>query len=112
MAKNLSKAFADRLRDLRSVRSWTQDDLAERAGLSSDSIRRMETGRMSPTLATLQKLALGFGVEIAKLVEGVDRRRKRGDVAAQLSDFMATKSDRDAAMLLRVAHALFDSDSN
>jgi transcriptional regulator with XRE-family HTH domain len=81
--------------------------LAERASLSPDAIRRMERGRMSPTLGTLIKLADGLGVELATLVEGIPAGRT-GRPLGELTDFLSARTDQEIGILLRVASALFD----
>jgi len=39
----------------------TQKELAEKTGLRQSNISRIETGRCSPTIATLQQIAEGLG---------------------------------------------------
>ncbi|MFI5984042.1 helix-turn-helix domain-containing protein [Streptomyces sp. NPDC051555] len=43
-------AFGARLRSAREARGWTQDELAERTGYSSQHVSAVETGRKPPTL--------------------------------------------------------------
>lgn len=42
----------------------TQDQLAERAGIPTDEITRIEFGETSPTIATLQKIAMALGKSV------------------------------------------------
>ncbi len=58
-----------RLKELRKERSWTQQKLAEKAGLSFNAITKIEQGAAKhPTLKTLLKLADAFGVSLDTLV--------------------------------------------
>jgi len=52
---------------LRKARSLTQETLAERSGLASDTIRRMEHGDFSPSLFTLGKLVDGLDLDLSTL---------------------------------------------
>jgi HTH-type transcriptional regulator/antitoxin HipB len=52
--------LAGRVREARLARTWTQGDLADRAGVSGDTIKRFErTGRI--TLDNLLRIALALG---------------------------------------------------
>jgi ribosome-binding protein aMBF1 (putative translation factor) len=60
---------ARRIRRLRERRGWSQQGLAERAGLSRTYLARLETARQDPTLSTLAKLAKALKVPLAELVK-------------------------------------------
>ncbi len=56
------------IRAARAALNWTQPDLAVRSGVALVTIARMESGQISPRLATLAKLKAaieGAGVRIA-----------------------------------------------
>ena len=55
-------AIADKLRTLRLRRSMGLAQLAEHSGFSSAMLSRLENGRLVPTLPTLTRIALVFGV--------------------------------------------------
>ena len=59
--------LAARLRDLRTARGWTQDELARRAGLSKSYLSRIEDGDRQPSLASLLSLSQAFEVALAAL---------------------------------------------
>jgi putative transcriptional regulator len=54
----------NRLKSLRSERGWSQADLAERLGVSRQSVNAIETGRFDPSLPLAFKLARLFGLPI------------------------------------------------
>lgn len=67
MARNDS--IGDRLRALREFRDVTQEALAERAGCSVDTVRKLEQGRRrSASLAILLALARALDVELERLL--------------------------------------------
>lgn len=71
-----STGIGARLRQLRRDRGLTQEQLAERAGLSTDLIKRLEQGRReSARLASLHALARALDVPLSRLVD----RRPRLD---------------------------------
>ena len=56
--------IADRIRNARSKRGWTQADLAENSDLSRPTIARVERGDDVST-ATLAKVAAALGLRIS-----------------------------------------------
>ena len=57
-----------RLRQLRQARRLTQEQLAERAGLSYKFVGEVERGRGNPTLTTLAALSDALGVRLVDLL--------------------------------------------
>ncbi|MBL8705871.1 MAG: helix-turn-helix transcriptional regulator [Rhodospirillales bacterium] len=56
-----------RLKLLRTQRAWTLANAAENTGLARSTLSKIENRQMSPTFEVLQKIARGFGVDIADL---------------------------------------------
>ena len=54
----------NRLRELRSERNWSQADLAERAGVSRQTINAIETEKYDPSLPLAFALARIFNLKI------------------------------------------------
>lgn len=54
---------------IRKERGLTQEQLAERSGLSQQYISGLEQGRRNPTIVTLYELATALGVSHVLLVE-------------------------------------------
>jgi transcriptional regulator with XRE-family HTH domain len=63
------RAFGGALRRTRRSLDVTQDELAERTGISRNHVSDMERGLVNPTLETLWRLADGLGVHVAVLVD-------------------------------------------
>lgn len=57
----------NRLKDLRTEHNWTQADLAQRAGVSRQTINAIETGKFDPSLPLAFRLAKLFGLRIEEL---------------------------------------------
>lgn len=54
----------NRLRVLRAERAWSQADLAERLGVSRQTVNSIETGKYDPSLPLAFKIARAFGLAI------------------------------------------------
>ena len=59
-----------RIRTLRAERELQQRQLAEKAELTPSMVSQIESGRLTPSLNTLRKLAEALGVTIAALYDG------------------------------------------
>lgn len=65
----VTKAFGERLRELRKARGWTQEELARRAGRHWTYIGGLERGERNPTLVVLCDLAIALAVRASDLLE-------------------------------------------
>ena len=59
-----------RLRQLRVERALTLRALAERSGVSYDTINKLELGQRPARLSTIRKLADALGVDPSELMKG------------------------------------------
>jgi transcriptional regulator with XRE-family HTH domain len=58
----------ERLRYIREQAGYSQQDLADKAGVSQHTISEIELGRRKPQGRTLRKLAQALGIEVADLL--------------------------------------------
>ena len=77
-------AISNNLKEIREQRNLSLDQLAEITGVSKSMLRQIETGRSSPTIATIWKIANGLRLSFTTLVS-----KRRPDVA--IMDFKETK---------------------
>ncbi|HVN92174.1 MAG TPA: helix-turn-helix transcriptional regulator [Terracidiphilus sp.] len=69
-------AIKNQIRELRAAREMTQQDLADRVGVTRQTIIAMEQDRYSPSLETAFKVALTLGVGIEQCFQ-YDAQGKR-----------------------------------
>jgi putative transcriptional regulator len=64
----------NRIRVLRAERRWSQASLAERVGVSRNSINSIENGKFDPSLPLAFRIADAFGLTVEEvfLREGED----------------------------------------
>jgi transcriptional regulator with XRE-family HTH domain len=60
--------IGDRLRTLRIRRALTQQELAEKAGISKTALNRIELNKAEPHMSTLRKLANALDVDPTELL--------------------------------------------
>ena len=71
----------------RSARGWSLAQLAQRAGVSAATVHKIEKGGMTPTIASLMKIASALGTSVAHFVDEPatsDVAIVRGDERAQV----------------------------
>ena len=72
---DLKDTVAINLRRLRHAKGWTQEDLADRVGLSVRYLGQVERGQASMTVTVLGRLADALSVDASKLVKGIANQR-------------------------------------
>ncbi len=65
---DMRKLVGDNCARIRKARGWTQEELAERSGLSQQYLSDLERGKRNPTIVTIYELAQAFGVSHLELV--------------------------------------------
>lgn len=66
--KDIIKIFAENLRAERARKSYTQEKLAEMAGITPEYLARIEKGKYSPSLVVITNLAIALDVTVDKLI--------------------------------------------
>jgi DNA-binding XRE family transcriptional regulator len=69
--RNLNDRFGERLRELRRERNMTQLRMAVDFGIDRSFISDVERGRKSISLQFLEVIALGMGMELSELLNGL-----------------------------------------
>ena len=75
MAEDKAKLDLDRVpganvKRLRDEKGWSQEKLAEKAGLDRTEVQKVETGNRNPGVEVLLKLAAGLGATPNDLLQG------------------------------------------
>ncbi|NVB38781.1 helix-turn-helix transcriptional regulator [Pseudenhygromyxa sp. WMMC2535] len=97
-----------RIRAERILRSMTQKDAAQAAGIATDMISRIENGRyQSPGLRTLLRIADGFGMPVSKLLpDGSNDPPRAESQNARLVALTHRAEPRDLDLIVEIASAI------
>ena len=68
LADFMRKLVGDNCARLRAERGWTQEELAERSGLSQQYLSDLERGKRNPTIVPIYEIAVAFEVSHVELV--------------------------------------------
>ena len=69
-------ALGEAVRQLREKRGFTQERLAQDAGVTTGTVSLVERGRSNPSWGTIKRIAAALGVsmgELGKLADKLDR---------------------------------------
>ena len=72
--ERLEDVLGNRLRELRRQQALSLRALAEKSGLSANTLSLIENGKTSPSVATLQQIALALNIPITAFFESKDNR--------------------------------------
>jgi transcriptional regulator with XRE-family HTH domain len=104
-----SQDIGTRIRATRRERGLTQDELAERVGVSRSAVAQWETGRTGQVTGNLSRIAGALQVNVEFLMVGDDKRAagevRQGDELALLRLYRECEPE-DRQMLLRTARRL------
>jgi transcriptional regulator with XRE-family HTH domain len=67
--ERLEESLGNRLRELRRQQALSLRALAEKSGLSANTLSLIENGKTSPSVATLQQIALALNITITAFFE-------------------------------------------
>ena len=66
---DIAPGLADNLRALRKAKGWSQGDLAQHTGTHLTHVSRVETGKYTPSLEFVVKVASALGVTVDALLK-------------------------------------------
>ncbi|WP_399258430.1 helix-turn-helix domain-containing protein [Terriglobus albidus] len=71
MAIDVSIRLGRRIRELRDKRGWSQAYLSELSGIGKIYISQLENGHKTPSIRTVETLAISFEMTISDFTKGV-----------------------------------------
>lgn len=97
----LLKKIGDNIRRHRKARGWTQEQLAERAALSTYFVGSVERGQATLSLRSLHQIAATLRIPLSVLVQG-DEQAERALVLRELLARLENASTEQLRVLLDV----------
>ena len=69
---DINKQLGMRIKYLRGLRKWSQEDLALEAGVNKNYLSDLERGSRNPTVKVLEKIAKSLGITLEELFKGIE----------------------------------------
>ena len=69
-------AIRNQIRELRAAREMTQQELADRVGVTRQTVIAMEQDKYSPSLETAFKVAIELGVSLEQCFQYIPRGKR------------------------------------
>ena len=98
--------FGKRLRSLRRAKDLTQEQVAERAGLSLQSVGEIERGRGNPTLVNVERLSDALNVELTELFDLGDTKMTMAQAKEELLSLLGGANEEELRSILTIARVL------
>ena len=114
--KMSNRTLPQQIRDARTLARLSQEDLAQRVGVSRQAVSSWENGGQVPTAANLavlrRELGSAFGSEADAVFSTLQRLHGRSEELAALSRYLVMRQDELSAELARATspHQGDDSD--
>ena len=93
-ADALNRRLSERLKQLRTERGWSLDQLSSACGVSRSMLSQVERGSANPTLAVTVRIAESFGMNLSEFVESPEASRSI-DVVRASDPAHHYRSDKD-----------------
>ena len=110
----ITKHVAAALRSARVAKGLTQEDLAERLGMATESISHIERAVTAPSLKTIAAAAEVLDVSLLDLFNGYDKQpakpTRRTQNEARLRRFAIDLDDRRLTLVVALATAVEGSE--
>lgn len=103
---DVRRQLGQRLKHLRRVRGYTQEQLAERIDINPKYLSSIERGGENPTLALLGRLAQGLQVEVYELFQGEPDAGQADRLRQRLMGLITESRAEELPRLVRVLEAL------
>ena len=99
---DIMKQVGRRFRSLRKKLKYTQEQVAEKAGMNPTYYGRVERGEANISLELLIPVAEALGVSLSDLLH-IEPEKNREDMLSELAALLGNASDNEVKLMYRVA---------
>ena len=94
------------LKQLRKEKGITQEEFAEKIGVSGRSVSRWETGSNMPDISLLVEIADFYDVDVREIIEGVKKSEMMNEEIRDTAEKMADYAGAEKSRLLKFAQII------
>ncbi len=95
-----------RIKELRKAKKLSQEDLAERAGISTPYVSQIERGKENPTLDLLFKLTDALKVSLSEMCDFESEGMSQKQIEQAIRELLRSADPERSRIALKVVKAL------
>ena len=99
---DIAKTVGKRLRGSRTSLGFSQEKLAEKAGLHPTYIGQVERGEKNLTIESLEKITRALEIPMADVFEKIEDRRDESNFSLKAYDLLSHKNAADREKLYNI----------
>ncbi|MBN2527753.1 MAG: helix-turn-helix transcriptional regulator [Deltaproteobacteria bacterium] len=107
MPAKLEQNIGGRVAQFRETAGLTQDNLAEKVGVTIETISRLERGVSIPSIARLDTIANALGVELTDLLSTTEGKSKKAQALDALKRELTRRTTSDIEFIHKLARQVF-----
>ena len=105
--ENAKVLLGRRIRSLRNMKGWTQQELGEQADVNYKFVGEIERGQQNPSFAVLVKIAGALGAELPELFRFESEALSRKEIEREIANVVKSISEEDLRQILSVFRVLY-----
>ncbi len=98
--------LGNRIRSLRTVKGWTQQELGAEADINYKFLGEIERGQQNPSFNILLKIAEALGVELTELFRLEQEIIDRKELESRINQILKSMPTENLAQLLSILRML------
>jgi len=99
--------LGQRIRTLRKLKGWTQQELGDEADVNYKFIGEIERSRQNPSFTILEKIATALGVDLFELFRFDQEFQNRKIVETSLLNILKNMPEEDLKKFHLILHTLY-----
>lgn len=107
LRENAKVLLGRRIRALRNVKGWTQQELGSQADINYKFLGEIERGQQNPSFNVLVKIATALGVELLELFRFEQDISDRNDIEARIKQILKTIPNEGLSQILLLLRVLY-----
>lgn len=101
------KLIGLRIKNLRRSEGLSQEELAERMGISSKYLSSIERGKENPTLDTVIKLANALKIELSEIFNFSHEGKTKKDLVTFITTLLKTRDEEKLKLACKLIKAVY-----
>ncbi|MDH4162350.1 MAG: helix-turn-helix domain-containing protein [Nitrospirota bacterium] len=105
MKTTAKRLLGARIKEIRKLKGFSQDKLAEKIDIDTKHLSRIEVGGSYPSLDTLDRIAKALGVDMKDFFEVVEESKK-ADLVRSAVNLIKEADEAKLKLLIKIARAI------